>query len=62
HYNLLFNYLQNVNFLFYLFKIRMGIKRIGDFYNLLMRIVFVRNEINCQQTLAALINTRDYLS
>ncbi|AMX04635.1 hypothetical protein A0R60_0326 [Enterobacter asburiae] len=40
----------------------MGIKRIGDFYNLLMRIVFVRNEINCQQTLAALINTRDYLS
>ena len=35
----------------------MGIKRIGDFYNLLMRIVFVRNEINCQQTLAALINT-----
>ncbi|BBZ88146.1 hypothetical protein R1N_28840 [Enterobacter asburiae] len=59
---MLFNYLQNVKFLFYLFKIRMGIKRIGDFYNLLMRIVFVRNEIYCQQALAALINTRDYLT
>ncbi|BEU79345.1 hypothetical protein EAG21025_26580 [Enterobacter asburiae] len=59
---MLFNYLQNVKFLFYLFKIRMGIKRIGDFYNLLMRIIFVRNEINCQPTLAALINTTDYLT
>ncbi|RAY83755.1 hypothetical protein DP190_12145 [Enterobacter cloacae] len=59
---MLFNYLQNVKLLFYLFKIRMGIKRIGDFYNVLMRIIFVRNEINCQHTLAASINTTDYLT
>jgi hypothetical protein len=39
----------------------MGIKRIGDVYNQ-REIVFVRNEIYCQQALAALINTRDYLT